>query len=80
MGNITNPYNGKKTFFKGRGRKGNTKLDEYQKMLLESENKAGRLYEEDFDNKPKQKPLSKAQLKKRGYTKPKSLNQCVLWK
>ena len=49
-------------------------------MLLESENKAGRLYEEDFDNKPKQKPLSKAQLKKRGYTKPKSLNQCVRWK
>jgi hypothetical protein len=73
MGNITNPYNGKKTFFKGRGRKGNTKLDNYQKMLLESENK-------NFDNEPKQKPLSKAQLKRGGYTKPKSLNQLARWK
>jgi hypothetical protein len=42
-------------------------------MLLESENK-------NFDNEPKQKPLSKAQLKKRGYTKPKSLNQLARWK
>ena len=42
---ITDGHSGKKKFFKGRGRKGNTKLDDYQKMLLDSENK-------DFQNDP----------------------------
>jgi len=71
--NISDGHSGKKKFFKGTGRKGKSKLDRYQRMILTGE-------KEGFDNEPKQKPLSKSQLKKRGYTHPKSLNQLVRWK
>jgi hypothetical protein len=37
MGNISNPYSGKRSFFKGAGRKGNKKLDKFQRMLIRQE-------------------------------------------
>ena len=67
---IIDGRSGKKKFFKGRGRQGNKKMDAYQKMLLEPVD----------ENEPKQKRLTKGQLKKRGYKHPKSLNQLVRWK
>jgi hypothetical protein len=73
MTNIIDGHNGKKKFFKGRGRKGKSKLDAYQRMLMTSA-------EEGFDNEPRQKSLTKGQLKKRGYVTPKSLNQLIRWK
>jgi len=39
MGRITDNWSGKQKFHIGFGRKGNTKLDEYQKMLLDMEGK-----------------------------------------
>ena len=73
MTDIIDGHNGKKKFFKGTGRKGKTKLDDYQKMLLESA-------DTNFDEEPRQKSLTKGQLKKRGYVTPKSLNELVRWK
>ena len=67
---IVDCHSGERKFFKGPGRKGNRKLDKYQKMLLKGNS----------ENESKQKPLSKNQLKKRGYVKPKSLNQLMRWK
>lgn len=32
--NITDPFSGKRKFFKGNGKKGKQQLDEYQMMLL----------------------------------------------
>ena len=58
---IINPFFGKSKFFKGRGRKGNKKLDDYQLMLLEGERTNG------FENEPKQKPLTKRELKAKGF-------------
>jgi len=58
---IINPFSGKSKFFKGRGRKGNKKLDDYQLMLLEGERTNG------FENEPKQKPLTKRELKAKGF-------------
>jgi len=73
MTDIIDGHSGKKKFFKGTGRKGKSKLDDYQKMLLESA-------DNNFDNEPRQKSLTKGQLKKRGYITPKSLNELVRWK
>lgn len=39
MGRVTDSWSGKQKFHKGFGRKGNTKLDAYQRMLLEMEGK-----------------------------------------
>lgn len=39
MGKITDSWSGKQKFRVGFGRKGNMKLDEYQKMLLDMEGK-----------------------------------------
>jgi hypothetical protein len=73
MSSFIDGHSGKKKFFRGSGHKGKSKLDTYQRMLMTSA-------EEGFDNEPKQKPLTNSQLKKRGYTYPKSLNQLVRWK
>ena len=73
MTSFIDGHSGKKKFFRGSGHKGKSKLDDYQKMLLECA-------EEGFENETKQKPLTDSQLKKRGYTYPKSLNQLVRWK
>ena len=74
MPKITDGYSGKSKFVKGLGRKGSKSLDDYQKMLLESEN--GK-----FDNETKQAPLTKSELKAKGLiSKPKSLNQKIRWK
>ena len=58
---IIDPFSGKSKFFKGRGRKGNKNLDDYQLMLLEGERTKG------FKNEPKQKPLTKKELKAKGF-------------
>lgn len=58
---IINPFSGKSKFFKGHGRKGNKKLDDYQLMLLQGERTNG------FENEPKQKPLTKKELKAKGF-------------
>lgn len=68
---ITDSFSGKRKFIKGGGRKGTKNLDDYQKMLLDSEN---------FTEDSKQKPLTKKQLKDRNWSKPKSLNQQIRWK
>jgi hypothetical protein len=68
---ITNAFSGKRTFIRGKGRTGNKHPDEYQKMLLDAESSS---------NEPKQKPLTKKELSKRGWSKPKSLNQQIRWK
>ena len=39
MGRVTDSWSGKQKFHKGFGKKGNTKLDAYQRMLLEMEDK-----------------------------------------
>ena len=74
MMKITDGYSGEQKLFKGRGRKGNTKLDSYQRMLLEAERTNG------FAQEKKQKPLTPKQLKKRGYVKPKTMNQLIRYK
>ncbi len=71
---IADSHSGETKFIKGRGRRGNTKLDKYQKMLLMAEKTNG------FDNEPKQKPLTAKQLKERGWVKPKTMNQAIRWK
>ena len=71
---IVDGYSGEAKFIKGRGRRGNTKLDKYQKMLLKAERTNG------FEHEPKQKPLTAKQLKERGWVKPKTLNQSIRWK
>tara|TARA_B100001093_G_scaffold466053_1_gene484187 strand:+ start:51 stop:263 length:213 start_codon:yes stop_codon:yes gene_type:complete len=39
MGRITDSWSGKQKFHVGFGKKGNTKLDEYQKMLVDDKGK-----------------------------------------
>jgi hypothetical protein len=39
MGRITDSWSGKQKFHVGFGKKGNTKLDEYQKMLIDDKGK-----------------------------------------
>jgi len=39
MGRITDSWSGKQKFHVGFGKKGNTKLDEYQKMLVDDKDK-----------------------------------------
>lgn len=68
---ITNVFSGKRVFIKGKGRQGNKHLDEYQQMLLEAETSS---------DEPKQKSLTKRELSKRGWSKPKSLNQQIRWR
>lgn len=58
-------HSGKAKFFKGGGRSGTKRLDDYQKMLLEGERTNG------FEHEKKQKPLTIKQLKERGLFKPK---------
>ena len=50
---IADAYSGKAKFFKGGGRKGSSKLDDYQKMLLEGVRTNG------FEHEKKQEPLKK---------------------
>lgn len=71
---IIDGYSGKAKFFKGRGRKGKTELDDYQKMLLEGERTNG------FKHEKKQKPLNQKELEKIGWKKPKTTNQLIRWK
>ena len=61
MGRITDSWSGKQKFHKGFGRKGNTKIDEYQQMLLDAE--ANRT--KGWDWKPKKsKPSFEERLKR----------------
>lgn len=61
-------HSGKRKFFKGRGQSGSTKLDDYQKMLLEGEKTNG------FEKEEKQKPLTgletAEELRERWFWKP----------
>lgn len=62
MGKITDPYSGNQKFFKGKGRNGNKKLDEYQKTLLQQEHN-NKLEEAGKLNQTRQKPLKGKALK-----------------
>jgi hypothetical protein len=58
---ITDSHSGELKFFKGRGRSGKKKVDEFQQMLIEQEQlnlleKQG-LIKQDRQPKPKKKPL-----------------------
>jgi len=71
---IIDGHSGKAKFFKGKGRKGTSSLDDYQKMLIEAEKTNG------FQDEPKQKPLIAKERKERGVVKYRSMNQSVRWK
>lgn len=57
MMKIIDQFSGSRKFFNGTGRKGNCKIDDFQKLLLEGERTNG------FEYEPKQKPLSKKELR-----------------
>ena len=60
MGRITDSWSGKQKFHKGFGRKGNTKIDEYQQILLDAE--ANRT--KGWDWKPKKSNINNIMVKK----------------
>lgn len=62
MTKISDPYSGKRKFFKGKGRSGNKNLDEYQKTLIEQE-EHNKLEEAGKLKQKRQKPLKGKELK-----------------
>jgi len=66
MGRIADNWSGKQKFHKGFGRKGNTKLDEYQQMLLDME---GKEWKPKGSELPFEERLKRANKRKRKPTK-----------